>query len=278
MTDYPDWQTPAANAQQIAKTGVGLLRFANELGSGGTVNVPAATFATLLDDVSVTQTSMQFTLTCNLPAGAGTIPFVTAELIWVEPTDTYITWQENYIASCGNGPLNQITTRFIGPCNGDSLSLSVFNNDPAQQLTVTYYVEQTSHLYAVPRWEQAGYAGAAPIGYTNPSGDPLRGIVAWAQPTIAASGSQSRLIAASYGKWRVLLDNSGGSDACTLTFTDPTGWVLAAGSELFSGTAAAGAVLSFEFNAPPSPVQVKLANDSAGGAITPTLIIVREPY
>jgi hypothetical protein len=278
VTDYPDYQTPQAHATAIAATGVGVLRFANVLATatGGTLGGGGQ--AQPLTLAAYTQPSWELAINANLPAGAGTLPFVMLLLDWRDPTGNLVVARDVFIAAAGNGPSNLVITGGYGPAKSEVLNFQIFNLEPVQTLTYSYVFSQTSHVFEQTRWRQPNIPGTAPVSFTNPNGDPRRGIIANINAAVGASSFIDRLLPAYSGKWRGLLDNTAGTNACTLTFRDIYGLGLTVPTYLDNIQAAAGAVTRFEMSASFEPLIARIANNGTTGTITPNLSFVAEDY
>lgn len=276
--DYADYNTPQAHATAIAATGVGLLKFANQIAQGTGTTVAGGALATLASLVAVTQPSWEYGAALSLPAASGTAPFSRLILNWFDPTGTQQLAQDIFEAPSGNGPANAISITGRGPCKGEKLTAQLRNVDPAQTLTLTYLLQQTSHVFTLPQWEQVAPPGTAPNGFTGSGGDYGISMPVNMAATIAASSSITRLLGTRFGKWRFLVDNTGQANAVRVQIQTIVGFAIPAGTNIADVTVANAAVSSFEVSMPSSPAVIVLTNNGTTGSITPVVTAVFEPY
>lgn len=278
MTDYPDFQTPQANATSISLTGVPLLRQTLPLAHGSNVSIGAGSSINPVSTAPLNQPSYEIALGVNLPAAAGTVPFCQIVLQWVDTTLNTVTDTEVFIVSAGNGPGNSLIYVLHGPCRGDALNLLFENLDPAQTMTVSYVVNTTSHVHEYDRLAQFAYAAVAPITFSNPAGNPNTGVLAVINASIAGNTSIQRLCAVWSGTVILSMDNTGQANSISVTIEDPaTLYSTVALGHLYKFFLAAGASQTVQLVWPHGPVLISVANNAAN-AIQPTVTVSRVEY
>lgn len=279
VTDYPDWQTPAAHAAQIAVTGVPLLRLTNNLAFGAAVPVAGGATVNLLAGGSVNQPGYEMTITVSMPAASGTRPFLHLELIWQDSTSSLFGFRRDVVLACGNAAGNVLTYYLHGPMHSDMFNVSVVNLDPAVTATVAFTINATSHVYEEDHATQFAYAAVAPIGYNNPLGTPTTNVVARENASIPVSSSFSVLCALYSGDVILTVDATVQTVATVIALQDPTG--LAAGSvngTVFRTSVAGGATLAQPLALPFAPMNLVVTNGSATVTINPVITIIGQQH
>jgi hypothetical protein len=278
MTDFPDWTDQQAAANDISVTGAPLLRKTGVLANANPANIPAGGSINPVALVSINQPSFEIAFGINLPAGVGTVPFCQIVMQWVDASTGIVTDTEVFLASAGNGAGNGIQYYLSGPARGSSLNLLFENLDPAQIMTIGYIVAMTSHVHAYDRLTQFAYSGAAPIGFSNPAGNPNTGVLAVINANIGANGTVSRLCAVWNGTVTLDIDNTGQADSISVTIEDPQAlYSTVALSHLYKFFVAAGATVTTNITLPHGPVLIVIANNAAN-AIQPTVTLIRTEY
>lgn len=272
MTDYADYQTPQAHASAIASTGAPLLRLTGAGTANNSQTLGGASSVNLLTALPWSQPGWEVTILLNLPAAAGTKPWAVLAFTWLDPSGVYQTGSDNVILTAGNGPTNALLFFGRGPAKGGQLTLVLQNIDPAQTLTYSWGIFPASNVWGDTRWKQLSYAATAPVGFSNPGGDPVNGIIAAIKPTLVNGSPQSRLIALANGEWSVATDNSGQANSVTVTIADASSVNLSTLPQFDKCTVAAGATDRRELWIPARPVLVTMT-DNAAGNITPLLTV-----
>ena len=270
--DYADWDTPEKHALEAYNQGAALARKAGAGTSNISQSVPAGTSIPLASAVAWNQPGWEFNVQANLPAGTGVRPFMIVEFIWKDGQNTVVLTQDDRYATAGNGAVAAISTGGYGPAKGDQLSASLINLDPGQALTVTWSLQQTSHLYPKDKWRQVLYGSAAPNGFTNPGGQPTGLVLMSQQPTLLPTTPQQFLLATWQGSVRMQIDNTAGANACKVTVTDPVGDISPAPSDL-NATVAAGQAFREDMPWTAKPRIVTLTNTGGAGNITPLVTV-----
>ena len=261
VSDFPDFGTPGQNVLGGLQGGVPLLRGTNQAGTGTAVNLPAAANTVLVPVQGITQPSFEGVFQLYAPAGAGTVPFARINFTWTDQTSGLVVGTRHFYLTAGNGPANALPYYAAGPCRGDQLAVSADNLDPAQAMTLTWTINQISHVYEHDKLAQTMLAATAPFGFTNPNGDPAAGVLAESTPTIAINSTTFRL-AAVYGGRATFSVNNTGAGAITVALVDPAqiyGSSIA-NQRLVTMGLAAGVSQTVETALPYGPVNIQLVN------------------
>lgn len=261
--------------------GVPLLKFTNNLGNANAVNVPANSNVNLLTKIAFTQPSYEGVFVLNLPAGLGTIPFMSVIFNWFDSVSGFNIDSKFFIITAGNGGPNQLQFYFSGPARGNQLSVSVTNLDPAQAMTLNWSLNQTSHLHNHDHMLQTVFELTAPIGYTNPAGTPGLGVLMDANPTVAASSTVTRLTAAYAGRATFSVDSPTAGVALVASLIDP----VASGNGLYGNPNSryptfrlTGQSANQEVILPNGPMLLQLVNTSSTTAVTPNCSLIAGDY
>lgn len=262
--------------------GIPLLRYTNNLSKSTATNLPAGgtTAITLVSAASINQPGYEAEFTCHFSAGIGTSPFVELVFTWSDSASGFTTRQVFFYIPGGSGASNTITCYLVGPCNGNTLTVTATNTDASAGAALdSWVVSQTSHVYETDKIVQ--YAYTSVFGFTNPDGVPGTGVVCAANPSIAASSSVTRLLAAYSGKVGVSIDNLGGTNALRIRFLDPTGELYSAANDNkdFFGTIVAATAGDYqEIGLPRGPVVLEMHNQGSSGSITPAVVVTAMDY
>lgn len=279
VSDYPDWQTPAAHAAQIAVQGVPLLRATNQLSSGaGSVLAGGAT-AQILNSVSINQPSYEVTIQSWMAAGSGTIPFLHLALLWWDSLTGLFGSRRDVVVPAGNAVGNVLTCYLHGPMHSDMFRVDGVNLDPAVAQNLTWMVNQTSHVFEHDESRQYAYAGTPPNGFVNPAGVPTTNMLVYEAPTIAASGAVTVLCALYSGDVILNIDNSSATASVTVNLLDAAGYSTAhANGSIFKTVVAASSEASIPLTLPHTPVELKISNTATVGSITPVITIIGQEH
>ena len=272
-----------ADVTGLTTNGIPPLRGTINLGNATAQALTANTTATLLNAVAINKPSFEAVFKLNMPAGVGTVPFAALILSWTDSNTGLIVGKKLYEIISGNGPANVLTCYLSGPCRGNQITLQIRPQDPAQAMTLTWAFNITSHQYTIDRLLQPGYAATAPITYTNPNGDPSKGLLAASSPTLAPNTNTSRLMAASNAKIKVMVDNTVQLNPCAVQINTPSAITAlysepAAPTTLFKTTAAAGAQSGGEWQLPNGATVLQIFNQGATNTITPNVSVTLMEY
>lgn len=275
---------PSQTADVIGLTtnGIPPLRGTDNLGTATAQTIATGVNATLVSGLSITKPGFEAVFQLNLPAAAGTVPFAVLQVLWQDSNTGLQVGSKQYILTSGNGPSNVLTYYLSGPCRGNQIVLKLRNQDPAQTLTVTWAFNQTSHTYLTDRLLQATYAATAPITFTNPNGNPSKGLLFSSTPSIGPNANVSRLCAASNAKVKLMLDNTVQANAAAVQINTPSATGLydeaSAPTVLFKTTAAIGGQGGGEWQMPNGAVVIQIFNQGATNTIAPNVTITIVEY
>lgn len=165
-TDYPDWQTPQANADHIAVTGAPLLNLKGVLVNAQvTVNNPGG--STVRGPFTFGQLSYELNISLETnvaPVGTTNVNYT---LEWSDSASGLILKRKSFQIVAGpNGNPHQVEIN--GPARADTLNITIANNASsgvASKTTMTLL--QSSRDYASDSFrtidfQQSGWTGASP--------------------------------------------------------------------------------------------------------------------
>lgn len=215
-TDYPDWQTPQANADHIAVTGAPLLNLKTIVqGTQTTVNNPGG--STTRGPYTFTQLSyeLHISLETNVaPVGTTNVNYT---LEWSDSVSGLIVKRKAFQLVAGpNGSPHQVEIN--GPARADTLNITIANNSQsgvASKSTLTLLQssrDYQSDSFRTIDFQQSGWTGASPRIENNNLGN--------FGNSIGAGGSQTRLLAAYSGPVRVTANIVGGGNNLQLTIEE----------------------------------------------------------
>lgn len=274
MTDFPDWQQPQANATAISTTGVPLLRGTANLGKAVNQSIGPGAVVQLLTTAAVGQPGYEGMFSLSGLAGGGSIPFASLIFNWFDQATGLNVFSRFQLLTAGNGAANALQYYVYGPCHGNQLSVQITNLDPTITMTLTWGINQTSHVFELDRISQPVYATTAPNGFTNPGGVPGLGVLALSTPVLAAGGTANRLLAVRNGPALLSVDNGAQANTVRVSLDDPNqlyGGTL--NQHLHIHTVAAGLRDYTEVVLPYGPVLLSLNNTGTSGSITPAIAL-----
>jgi hypothetical protein len=215
--DYPDFQTPQANADAISLTGVPLLALSGALLESTSFPVPGGagvTFPTL----AVTQLGYEIQVSCSV-GSAATNPYVSADMSWIDSASGLVVAEETWVLAAASG--NNVNT-FIGtgPTKGDTLTVTITNVDPAVTATVSLVLLTNSRIHSRDRWIQS--VTNNPPGITLTGGHPLSGVIAsYSAQVIDSGNTRSFLLPLYAGDVLFYMDQQGNSAADSTFYLQP---------------------------------------------------------
>lgn len=270
--DYADWQTPQAHATAIANTGVPLLSRATVLGNFGATVIAAGASATL-GPFAVTQIGYELGLflLCNV---ASAYPFMNVQLVWTDSVSGIITDQQTWsLSASSSGSGHQFTG--YGPTGGDTLTVTIVNNDTVNSITYQLTLAQNSRAYVRHAMRQIG-AGTVP-GFTNPSFDPPSNFLVQTGALVAAAGNLTRLIPIYAGVVRVWVTGNLAFDVSIFSINRNIS-SSTTGNQVFEATvaAAAGGIVANQFALPRCCSTIVVTNNGAGNNQIDATIVVQE--
>lgn len=262
--------------------GIPVLRGTDNFGTATGQTIATGVNATLVNAANVTKPGYEAIFQINLPAGVGTVPFAILQLTWTDSNTGLTVGLKQYILTSGNGPSNVLTYYLSGPCRGNQISVKLRNQDPAQTITVTWAFNQTSHIYGYDSLLQPTYAATAPITFTNPSGNPSKGLLFSSTPSIGPNANVLRLCACYRGKVKLNLDNTVQLNSCAVQINTPMTPALydeaSPPTSTLKLTAAAGAQASTEWAFPNGAMAIQIFNQGATNTITPNVTLTTLDY
>lgn len=264
ITDYADWNEPAAHAAAIATVGVPLLSSPNTLLNQIGVSIPAGGFQQFVG-LPFTQIGYAVQMIVEFPVAA-TNPFVELRLTWSDPVSAAVYDEAHYfIAGSGSG-VSGWTTLGNGPARSSQLTAEVTNLDPAQAVTVTIQVAQDSCVRQADRWY---WRNNANIGLGVPGfnlaqqidDEDVLGIMH--NSVIPASGSLKLLCGMAPGRLAQLAGTLVTVAPSAITFqvqAVPSSVYTTASDVLYAVPAAA--TFGYQFLLPRAPVLLQVTNSS----------------
>ena len=272
----------STNVVGLTTNGIPPLRGTINLGNATGQTIATGVNATLVNVGAINKPGFEAVFSISIPAAAGTVPFAILQVIWTDSNTGLTVGQKQYVLTSGNGSANALTYYLSGPCRGNQVTVKLRNQDPAQTLTVTWAVNQTSHTYLTDRLLQALYAATAPITFTNPNGNPSKGLLFSSTPTVLPNASVTRLCACSNAKVKVSLDNTVQLNPAAVQINTPSATGLyeeaAAPATLLKLSAAIGAQASTEWQMPNGAVTIQIFNQAATNNIAPNVNITIVEY
>ena len=267
--DYPDYSPHVATAAQIAGTGVPLLHAKNLMDSAAAI--PVGPNITRIGPLApVTQTSYLVKILLTIPNTA-TVPFAEVILSWVDSASGIQLAADSFIVPASSSG-QQFVTSGWGPVKADSVLIEVHNFDPAQVLTASYQLYQTSRVVTRDEWRWVNRLDANAIvpGFSLPTfvdDESVLGILN--AVTIPAATNSSWLFGMAPGANVQFAGNAVGVTPGSISMT-----VFAAPGSVYTG----GGILlhdvlttsgfGFQFAAPRAPLLATIANNATSGTLT----------
>lgn len=152
MTDYPDWQTPDAHAASIFATGVPLYSKPTNVLNDQLHNLPANVGTNIIANLAVSQIGYQIYLKVASPAGTG-LPFCTMTLNWLDSLTGVVIAHEEWSLGAGSASGGSVYLG-TGPTKGDLLTVTAFNEDTVNAMTLTTILHENSRVYSRDDWRQ----------------------------------------------------------------------------------------------------------------------------
>lgn len=263
--DWPDYNDSQHKANAIAATGVPLLSGALNLLKTGNVIVPAGGTSTQgpFADFPIGY-EIFVSIGCNV---ASSFPFMTVQMTWSDSASGRTVAVEQWdLCGVSGGAFQQYVG--TGPTKGDTLNILVSNQDNVNSMTYVMAFTQNSRVYSRDDWRQI--TSHTPPGFTNAnmSGGAL--MLASTGASIAANGTNVRLISLYAGE--AFLSISNGAQGLVFTITeiaDPTIGLGSQGGLVYSNQVAANGDLNAIIHLPRSVCAMALQNLSTTTAMSP---------
>lgn len=211
IADFPDWQSPAAHAAQIATAGVPLLTKSQQVLLRNPQTI-AGNSTYNSGNLQVTQPGFECTIVAQVPNTA-TIPFLRIRLTWVDSGSASIVGETIWIQ-----PMSQVAPGWQcnvrGPSKADLVQVSITNLEPAQTATVVIALLANSRVYTddLVSNDPLQNSSAVVPGWTLPTLPPLAEVLGMiSSQSIGASSQVTWLIPPGSGTKAVLTCNTGAS-------------------------------------------------------------------
>lgn len=184
--------SPLLIAEQIAASGVPLLRSTTLLAQGTNVALPGSGAVTLPASGFFTLTQIAFYLYIAIQAGAGaTVPFTSVELQWTDTASGVAMPEDQAYIAQGS---TKLVTAAYGPVAASALKVVLTNLD-THAATFDYVLLATSSVYGqVPQVLFASSGGVAVPGFTGPNVQPQAGLLSSSALAVGAGATVTRLI------------------------------------------------------------------------------------
>ena len=265
--DWPDYNDSQHKANAIANTGVPLLSFANNLlGLGNTVVLAGAT--NTHGPFNINQIGYEFFISVECNAVSND-PFLSVIFNWSDSASNRALPPDQWDLCGTSGVFQQYAG--TGKTKGDTLSISVVNSDPVNYLTYVISFTLNSRVYGDDDWRQL--TSHTPPGFTNANMSPGAHILASTGASVAAGGTNIRLISLYAGQAKLIVTNGAQPLGITVTeIADPTIGLGAAGGLVYSNNVAANGTLDADMQLPRSICAIALFN-SGGVAMSPIVSV-----
>lgn len=274
MTDYADWQTPAAHAQQISITGVPLLHNASSL-SNQTVNLVTIPSTQTRGPFTVGQICYELWLSVENQAASATGTYITVEMQWTDSATSLLLARRKFKVVAG--PLGSPhTLKISGPVHADTVKLIFgITSDSASTCQVIYQLLGTSRLYGRDTMRSTQPTAE---GFTIPGAVPEYSVLINTAPTVAAGNTLTRLMAAYSGRvWINAHTNSGTTNMVVIVheaFT--TAPVLANFQQVFTLHSDANGNINEFIDLPGVQCAIDLTNNGAASQVLSLLMCLED--
>ena len=268
--DWPDYNDSQHKADAISVTGVPLLSGAqNLLNAGNTVLLAGTSGSQGPFGITKIGYEIFFSVNCNNVSNS---PFFTVTMTWSDTASNRVVSVEQWdVCASAGGTFQQYCG--TGPTKGDTLSITVTNTDTVNSMTYVMAFTQNSRVYTRDDWRQL--STHTPPGFTNAAMSPGALMLASTGASIAAGGTNIRLISLYAGEASLSISN--GAQGLTFTITeiaDPTIGLGSQGGLVYTNTVAANGNLNSQIQLPRSVCAMALTNQSATVAMSPIASIM----
>jgi len=248
-------------AQDIFGNGVPLYTKGQTLASNNVgVSVPSSTTITLYAG-SVSQIGYEISINVQAPGATGQ-PVLRLLATWIESATGQTVAQEEWTVFSATAP-NFQTYYGTGATKGDTLNLTILNEDTVQSQVVKFNLTQNSCVYTRDDWRQQT-KNSVP-GFTLATFDNPGNVFCASAPNVAAGSTVTRLLPLYAGRvtFTAVIPAANG----TVNITDPDSTLGT--SNVYNGPAAggAGAVQNFQADLPRSNCLLSLTSAAGGGGI-----------
>lgn len=264
MTDFPDWQTAAQAAEQIALAGVPLLARSDQLLA--LAGQPIAGGASYDSPVmAVGQIGYELVINATT-AGAPATPFAEVYLFWYDSvTGVNVDVEAFYIPVSTTAP--GIVVAGTGPSRADQLKVQITNRDAAVACSVNLTLLGNSRVYSRTDQHWVGVLSAAATipGYTLAGLSADSGILGLVSGIpVAAGATRVWLAGMGAGRPAILTVNLGAATlASTLVNVYPQPAGIFGNSPVMTPSVPPADDYSAQLIAPRTPLAVEVTNNAA---------------
>lgn len=260
--DWPDYNPSAHRASAIYAQTVPLAAKSIGVGSAGTTTVLPSANATL-GPFTIGQIGYEISIDVGANA-ASTNPFMIALMTWTDSVTGRITEQQRWQLAGASGA-NPQTYYGVGPSSGDTLTITLTNNDSVNSMTYAFVLASNSRVYVRHDWRNQTFNPVP--SFTSAVYDQAGHFLCSSSPTVGAGSVATRILPLYCGTVRIW---------CTfnLAFTliiaavDRTIGIAPAGNQIYEHdvAAAAGATFVDELSLPRCTCTLILSNNGASSS------------
>lgn len=260
--DWPDDNPSAHRALAIYSQTVPLAAKSIGVGSSGTIIVLPRASATL-GPFTIGQIGYEISIDVGANAGS-TNPFMIALMTWSDSVTGRITEQQRWQLSGASGGTTQ-TFYGVGPSSGDTLTITLTNNDSVNSMTYAYVLASNSRVYVRHDWRNLTMNPVPSFVMANY--DQAGHFLCQSAPSVGAGVTASRLLPLYCGTVRIWATFN---EAYTLVISavDRTIGIAPSGNQIFESdiTNAAGGVVDAELCLPRCTCILSLTNNGASSS------------
>lgn len=257
-------------AGDVFSTGVPLYSKASILLNHAAAGIaPGGTFTSA--SLPISQIGYEFSV--NLTMATGTTPYASVTMTWTDSVSGKVTSIEKWWIGSAASPGNDY--RGTGPTKGDTLVISITNQDAANTMTVSFVAAQNSRVYARDDWRQDFMRVLSGSTVTLPNNDPPGNVLAVISANINAGANLNRLLPLYSGM--VTLDSTSPASAGSIQIAAVADQVIGT-SVIWQRNLAASAIGNDQFALPRSLCEITIFNTGAtNGTFTAALTVMEQP-
>jgi hypothetical protein len=271
--DYPDYQRHIANADAISVTGVPLLSMATSLFNVSVLtSVPAAGSLTIPGSpFSLNQIGYELFVKV-LANAASTFPFGRLVLTWSDSVSGNTVWLDKWSLAGGNP--SSAPYIGVGPTKGDQVSVTFFNDDPVNAMSIAMSMVQNSRVFVRDDLRNSSVQAIPNLTRGNYSID--AGILVNTIPNLGAGASANRVMAFYAGQVSLSMSATQPYSVAVLAYNGEVSLVLP--SVVFAGAVvpAGGGQLQAAFSLPRCFCQISITNNGGAAANFTATVTVSE--
>jgi hypothetical protein len=257
--DWPDFNPSAHRAAAIYSQTVPLAAKSTVLGQANTT-VIAASGNAILGPFLVDQIGYEVSIDVGADVASAN-PFMIALMTWTDSVTNRVTEQQRWqLAGASGGTPN--TYYGVGPSSGDTLTITLTNNDAVKAMTYAFVLASNSRAYVRHDWRNFNI-GTVPT-FTNANYDQAGQFLCQSAPTVGAGASTTRLLPLYCGKVRIWATFNQAYDL-VISAIDRTIGIAPAGNQIWEQnvTNAAGGIIVNELALPRCTCTVSFTNNGA---------------